>query len=51
MSLEQYNQLMSDMLNQQQNWKEERGESISVVESLGTWPITAGTVLKKRRGN
>jgi len=34
MSLEQYNQLMSDMLNQQQNWKEERGESISVVESL-----------------
>jgi len=31
--------------------KERKKKLVSVVKSLGTWPITAGTSVRRRRGN
>jgi len=35
--------------NLEQNWKKEKGEIVSVVGNLGTWPVTTGQKKKRRR--
>ena len=54
MSLDQYNSLMSSMLNQQYTLtrlKAKLEESVRIVKSLDIWPITAGTRMKRKREN
>ena len=54
MSQEQYNSLMSNLLNEKHALAKLRaeleGSSVKVAEGLGTWPEIAGKERKKKKG-